>query len=291
MIFNYIYGEQSEAFSFYRTPQIFYTDERFRCLSSDAKTLYGILLDRVSLSRKNGWLDDEGRVFVYMTVRSIETALGCAHQKACGLLAELEEFGLIERVKQHLCKPDHIYVKNFIQVWNSNARRYENQTTEGMKFTPTEVCKSYSNNIDSNNNESNNTNPIISVGDEDTDADEREAYRKLLYRNLEPEVLYERYPYDRENIDAVFDLMLDVISSKRKTIRIAGDDKPAQVVRSQLLKLNMKHLEYILECMKNNTSEVRNIKQYMLAMIYNAPMTMNSYYEQMLNHDLAEGII
>ena len=76
LIFDYFYEEQSEAFSFYRTPQVFYTDERFRGLSSDAKTLYGILLDRVSLSRKNGCLDDEGRVFVYMTVRSIETALG-----------------------------------------------------------------------------------------------------------------------------------------------------------------------------------------------------------------------
>ncbi len=291
LIFDYLYEGQSEAFSFYRTPQVFYTDERFRELSSDAKTLYGILLDRVSLSRKNGWRDDEGRVFVYMTVRSIETALGCAHQKACGLLAELEEFGLIERVKQHLCKPDRIYVKNFIQVWNSNARRYENHTTGGMKNIPTEVWKSYPNNTDTNNTESSNTNPILSDEDEDTDADERETYRELLYRYLELEYLYERYPYDRDTIDAIFELMLDVICSKRTTIRIAGDDKPTQVVRSQLLKLNMKHIEYILECMKNNTSKVRNIKQYMLAMVYNAPMTMNSYYEQMVNHDMAEGLI
>ena len=121
--------------------------------------------------------------------------------------------------------------------------------------------------------------------------DERETYRKLLYRYLKLEYLYERYPYDRDTIDAFFELMLDVICSKRTTIRIAGDDKPTQVVRSQLLKLNMKHIEYILECMKNNTSKVRNIKQYMLAMIYNAPMTMNSYYEQMVNHDMAEGLI
>ena len=161
----------------------------------------------------------------------------------------------------------------------------------GMEFKRTEVWKSYHNNIDSNNTESSNTDPIIFVGDEDPDVDERKAYRELLYQNLEPEYLYERYPYDRDTIDAVFDLMLDVICSKRKTIRIAGDDKPAQVVRSRLLKLNMKHIEYILESMKNNTSKVRNIKQYMLAMIYNAPTTMNSYYEQMVNHDMAEGLI
>ena len=131
----------------------------------------------------------------------------------------------------------------------------------------------------------------VSFSSQFVDKDEREAYRELLYRYLEPEYLYERYPYDRDTIDAIFELMLDVICSKRTTIRIARDDKPTQVVRSQLLKLNMKHIEYILECMKNNTSKVRNIKQYMLAMIYNAPMTMNSYYEQMVNRDMAERLI
>ena len=131
----------------------------------------------------------------------------------------------------------------------------------------------------------------VSFSSQYVDKDEREACRELLNQNSGPEYLCERYPYDRETIDAVFDLMLDVICSKRSTIRIAGDDKQAQAVRSQFLKLNMKHLEYILECMKNNKSKVRNIKQYMLAMIYNAPMTMNSYYEQMVNHDMAEGLI
>ena len=132
MNFDYFYGEQSEAFAFYRTPQVFYTDEKFRELSSDAKTLYGILLDRVALSRKCGWIDEDGRVYVYMAIKNVEKSLGCCHQKACGLMAELEDFGLIERVKQRLCKPNRIYVKNFIQVWNSYSRKYENHTTGGM---------------------------------------------------------------------------------------------------------------------------------------------------------------
>lgn len=132
MNFDYFYGDQSEQYAFYKTPKVFYTDERFRGLSSDAKTVYGILLDRVSLSAKNGWFDDEGRVYVYMTVSSIEEAMGCAHQKACGLLAELDEFGLIDRQKQGLGKPDRIYVKNFIQVWNSNLKKYENHTAGSM---------------------------------------------------------------------------------------------------------------------------------------------------------------
>ena len=289
MNFDYFYGEQSEAFLFYRIPQVFYTDEKFRGLSSDAKTLYGILLDRVGLSRKNRWIDDEGRVYVYMTVKAVEQALGCAHQKACGLLAELETFGLIERIKQRLCKPDKIYVKNFIQVWNSYSGQYENNISGSMKNSPTDVRESYPNNTNTNNMERNNTNPILSESDVDKDVEERTLYYEILFENMEVEIIKDRYPHDQETIDAILTMMLDTICSKRKTIRIAGDDKPVQVVKAQFLKLNSMHLQYVLECMKNNAADVRNIKQYMLATIYNAPNTMNSYYRQMVNHDMASG--
>lgn len=287
MNFDYFYGEQSEAFAFYRTPQVFYTDEKFRKLSSDAKTLYGILLDRVALSRRCGWLDEEGRVYVYMTVKSVETSLGCAHQKACGLLSELEEFGLIERVKQRLCKPDRIYVKNFIQVWNSYSRKYENHTAGGMKIIPTEVWKSYPNNTDINKTEKNNTNPILSGWD--VDKDERSPYREILFEQLEIDALYERYPYEKESINSILDLILDTVCSKRELIRIAGDDKPKEVVKSQFLKLNSMHFEYVLSCLRENASDVRNIKQYLLATIYNAPFTMTNYFRAKVNHDMAGG--
>ena len=318
MNFDYFYGEQSESYAFYRTPKVFFTDERFRGLSSDAKILYGILLDRVSLSSKNGWLDEAGRVFVYMTVSSIEEALGCAHQKACGLLQELEEFGLIEKQKQGLCKPTKIYVKNFIQVWNSYSQRYENHTAGSMEIIRPEVWKSASNNTDINNTEINNNNPILSGGgtdmseahisksvptnwqdssvsescrylNEDVDKSDRESYSRYLYNHLEMDILKERYPYDTEVLDAILNMMLDVICSKRKTIRIAGDDKPVNVVKSQFMKLNAGHIEYVIECMKQNSTKVRNIKQYLLAAIYNAPLTMSSYYQAWVNNDMATG--
>ena len=95
----------------------------------------------------------------------------------------------------------------------------------------------------------------------------------------------------KETIDAILDLMLDTICSKRKNIRIAGDDKPMQVVKSQFLKLDSHHMEYVLDCLRNNTAEVRNIKQYMLATIYNSRITIDSYYQQMVNHDMATGKI
>ena len=291
MNFDYFYGEQSEQYAFYRTPKVFYTDEKFRGLSSDAKTVYGILLDRVSLSAKNGWSDEEGRVFVYMTVSSIEEAMGCAHQKACGLLSELEEFGLIERKRQGLGKPDRIYVKNFIQVWNSNLLKYENHTSESMEIIPPEVWKSASNNTDINNNSISDTYPILSGETTDKDMDERKAYSDYLHDQLEMEILYQDYPQERETLDSIMDLMLDVICTKRKTIRIAGDDKPANVVKSQFLKVNMSHIKYVMDCMNKNGTKVRNIKQYLLAAIYNAPLTMNSYYQAWVNNDMAEGRI
>jgi hypothetical protein len=128
MQFDYFYQEESENYAFYRTPKVLCTDKRFQGLSSDAKLLYGILLDRIQLSQKNNWIDEEGHVFVYMTIESIEQALGRCHQKACKVLKELVTFGLVEQKKQGLCKPTKLYVHNFGRVWDSNLQKYETHT-------------------------------------------------------------------------------------------------------------------------------------------------------------------
>ena len=236
MQFDYFYQEESENYAFYRTPKVLCTDKRFQGLSSDAKLLYGILLDRIQLSQKNNWIDEEGHVFVYMTIESIEQALGRCHQKACKVLKELVTFGLVEQKKQGLCKPTKLYVHNFGRVWDSNLQKYETHTHGSMGNIPTEVCDAYANNTEINNTEINKTNPILSG--RDVDKDERNSYRDYLLSQLDMAVLYERYPYDRETLDSILDMMLDVICSKRKTISIAGDDKNVNVVKSQFLKLN-----------------------------------------------------
>ncbi len=287
MDFDYFYGEQSEQFAFYRTPKVFYTDEQFRGLSTDAKLLYGILLDRVSLSARNCWLDEYRRVYIYMTVTSVESVLGCCHQKACNLLIELEKFGLIERRKQGQGKPARVYVKNFVRSQDSNLQKYENHTSSGMKNRPLEVYKSYANNTDYKDTDINETNPLQSK--EEEDRKERNAYVKYFMNRLDMEILRERYPDDKEVLDAMLYLILDVVCSKRSRMRIAGDDKPVSVVKSQFLKLNSSHMEYVLECMKQNSTKVRNIKQYLLAALYNAPFTMKSYYQARVNYDFATG--
>ena len=114
-MYDYFYGAEAEQFSFYRIPKVLFTEERFRSVSAEAKVLYGLLLDRMSLSCKNGWLDKEGRVYIIFTIEEVMTALGCADQKAGKLLHELEsKCRLIERKRQGLGKPNLIYVKNFV---------------------------------------------------------------------------------------------------------------------------------------------------------------------------------
>ncbi len=115
--FDYYYGVEAEQFSFYRVPRLLIKDERFRGLSSDAKLLYGLMLDRMSLSMKNGWLDDESRAYIIYTIDNIREDLGCSKEKAVKVLAELDAgkgIGLVEKIRRGLGKPDIIYVKNFI---------------------------------------------------------------------------------------------------------------------------------------------------------------------------------
>lgn len=119
MQYEYFYGAQAEQFSFYRIPKALFTEPNFRELSTDAKVLYGILLDRMSLSLKNQWLDAQNKVYIIFTVEEIMDALNCANQKATRLMVELEkQAGLIEHKRQGLGRPNLIYVKNFAATIN-----------------------------------------------------------------------------------------------------------------------------------------------------------------------------
>ena len=115
---------------------------------------------------------------------------------------------------------------------------------------------------------------------------EREGYRELILENIEYDILIQNERMDRDRLDELVELMVDTVCSRRETIRIAGDDYPAEVVKSRFLKLNSSHIEYVLDRMRENTTYVRNIKKYLLAALYNAPVTMDSYYTSLVSHDL-----
>ena len=174
MNFDYYYGSECEQFSFYRIPKVLFTEDAFSDISAEAKTLYGILLDRMQLSAKNDWLDDDGRVFIIYTIEQIQEAMGCGKNKAIRLLDELEQDAhLIERKRCGMGKPSLIYVKNFIAgVSNVNFKKFENETSRSLKMKPQEVSKSNSSNTDTNNTNYNNTEYSESVGLSAADYDE-----------------------------------------------------------------------------------------------------------------------
>ena len=118
---------------------------------------------------------------------------------------------------------------------------------------------------------------------------ERESYRELILENIEYDYLIQNHQLDRDRLDELVELMVDTVCSRRETIRIAGDDYPAEVVKSRFLKLDSSHIEYVLDRMRENTTYVRNIKKYLLAALYNAPATIGSYYTSLVSHDMYGG--
>ena len=283
---DYFYGQSSELFSFYRIPKLLFQDSRFQPLSTDAKTLYGILLDRMSLSARNGWLDQAGRVFIIYTVQEVQDSLGCADKKATKLLRELEEYSLIERKRRGLGKPDLIYVKNFSSI--SSEMRIQNRDfhdSGGFKNASQDPSKSRCNKTKENDTEMSETDPFYS--EEAEGMSKRTQLEEYFSQSLEVELLLRLCPDDEDTIYQIVDLLVDTCATNRKTLRIAGDDKPAEVVRSRFMKLNADHIRFVLKCLAENSSPIRNMKQYLLASLYNAPTTMQLFYQNQTNHDLA----
>ena len=118
-----------------------------------------------------------------------------------------------------------------------------------------------------------------------------EIYRELIKENIEYDHLLRHSKIDREELDGIVELLVETVCTARKTIRVAGDDYPAELVKAKLLKLNSGHIEFVMDCMRQNTTKIRNIKKYLLAVLFNAPSTMGSYYTALVAHDMAEGKI
>ena len=307
--FSYFYGQEADMLSFYRIPKLLFTNDYFRELSTDAKVLYGLMLDRMSLSIKNKWFDVENRAYIYFSVEDTMELLNCKKNKALDTIKALEDFSLIERKRQGQGKPAITYVKSFMEevteqvqklekstseqeenvseVGKTNLLRLEKQTSRSWKSKPLEVGKTNPNKNNINNTEINNPNLILS-GDTDEGLDEYHAYADIIRENMEIEILYEQYPYDRELLDGIYDLILETVLCRSESICIASNEYPVQLVKSKFLKLNSSHIQYVMDCLKETTSKVRNIKKYLLAALFNAPTTIKSYYQQEVNHDFPQ---
>jgi len=243
---DYFYGQSSELFSFYRIPKLLFQDSCFQPLSTDAKTLYGILLDRMSLSARNGWLDKAGRVFIIYTVQEVQDSLGCADKKATKLLRELEEYGLIERKRRGLGKPDLIYVKNFSS--ESSKLRFLNRDNDDsgvVQNTLQDPAKLRCNKTERNNTEISDTDPISS--DENDWMSEREQLEEYFSHSLEVDLLLRLCPDDEDGGEPVEEAEQPVLTSttdEEDVVTVTDEETGALTPEGNLTLVDDYHTDY-----------------------------------------------
>ena len=287
---DYLYDVDEAQYSFVRVPKLLLQHEAYQRISPEAKLLYSLLLDRVGLSHKNGWKDKENRIYIIYPIAEVMEEMNCGKNKAVQLLDELEQkAGLIERKRQGLGKPNLIYVKSFFRTVDNSGERnflkFENQTSSSSKIKLQEVSESNPTNTDNKKTDMNQTDLSFLPGRESKRSDAYAQYEDYFREALEIPILIQSNPREKETMEGILDLLAETCSSKRKTIRIAGDDKPLEIVKSRLMKLNSMHIQYVLGCLKDNTTRVRDMKQYLLTTLFNAPVTIDSYYQSRVNHD------
>ena len=304
--FNYYYGKEAEQFSFFRIPKLLFTDSTFSKLSSDAKVLYGILLDRMNLSMKNGWLDEENKVYIIFTIEEIAEIMCCATQKATKILQELDDkkgIGLVEKKRLGLGKPNILYVKNFIiqesekessskeeitnqELCKSQLKNDENHNSGNVNFTKQELCKSQCNKTNLNkteysDTEYNNTSPISPSKEkiikdnslsqkQDTEVEE---VIEILKENIDYSFLVKEQSKNKEKIDLILNLMAEAIQNKTD-IRINRRMIAYETVKEQFLSLQKEHIEYVLFVLDENKKKITNLRAYLLSLLYNAPVNI-----------------
>ena len=326
--FAYFRGMEAEQYSFYRVPKALFTAEYFRSLSCEAKVLYGLMLDRMGLSVRNRWFDEEDRVYIVFTVEEIAELMNCGTQKAVKLMKELDDqngIGLIEKKRLGLGRPNVIYVKNFIvckeaaeeenEVERIEGEVQEFQNRKNLRFKNCENLQAQSseseqlqnrknlrfkncNNLRGNNTDYNDTDlsntefiyPIYPVDREDR-MDKIEQYTKIVKENISYEVLRNDLSSgNRELLDEIVQLMVEVLSVERDSFHIAGAVYPYPFVKERFLNIGFLHIKYVMDCLEKTTNKIGNIKAYLLASLFNAPATFNAYYTVEVQHDMAEGM-
>lgn len=375
MKFDFYYGEESEQYSFYSVPKMFFTCERFAGLSAMSKLLYGFLLDRMSLSRKRNWIDDKNRAYIKYSLNAITKDMGVSKNSVIKYMRELQEFGLIMKYPNEGME-DIIYVMDYSRVkqgdtyssddkQNDNVLYLDSQSSVaaykadtghpdnappgfntaialsnrndtkkiqdtgckgestlrgGSKSEPVQKLhhphKENNNNIYNNiNNQStktdkidryiynnpsiNQSNPSISdtreidridkTGKQISGVNANTVYahiRELVKQNIDYDIMIERQEC-KDWYDEYYNLIVEVLTRQKDTIRISGEDYSADMVRERFMKLNGLDLQYVHEQMSRTTSDIKNIKAYLTKALFNAPTTRASYWESRVNHDLA----
>ena len=318
-VFDHYYGDESSQFSFYRIPRQLVAGQQFKKISTDAKLLYGLLLDRMGLSARNGWYDDAGRVYIFYTLDEIQEDLNCGHEKAVKLLSELDTdkgCGLIERVKQGQGRPTKIYVKRFTtrrvpaetpapqetprlpkigsqEVGKSEVKSSDNPKSRLPIFRSADFGKSDGNYTESNQTDFSYTDPSIhpSPSTDEQRWMDRSEYLKEIKENIEYPFLCQQF--NRDDVDEVVGLMADVMCSTQQTIRIGGNDIPLTQVQARFYRLDYSMMVYVFESLHRNTTKVRNIRAYLLTTlgVNRETQDYKDLFESIKNYGIREPVL
>jgi len=272
---------------FYQMPKFLFECEEFKdlsnngkVLSNDAKVLYMLLKDRHELSLSNGWLDDNGFVYLIYTRQDMQEIMNVSKNTITKIVNELKKYNLIEEVKQGVQKPNLIYllavsVANTLspKKWDSRVTKNGSQESQKVGANKTNNNNTYS------NNQSIYQEEIAITKDEPIDEMD---YEKIVAENIDYENLKETCPKIAEDI---YYLMVDTLYSSKTSYVIRGENIIASRVKKRLLDLRSNHICYVIDCYEE-AGAVKNIRAYLLTSLYNAPTTINSYYNNQSNQIL-----
>ena len=317
MQFDYFYGSEAEQFTFYRIPKILITSQFFKKVSDSAKLLYGLMLDRMSLSIRNGWLDDDNRAYIFFTTNDVMEQMCCGTEKATKMLAELDSekgIGLIERVKQGQGRPAIIYLKKFYDLEDkdttsqSSTSKNENQAFEESKNKTFENRKSRVSETESqdfrkskcNYNNINYTDinyiyPInqdsYNIQNSDTQTEEEwiDRYTKTV-DEIKKQIDYDYLinHAERDIVDEVVNIMAEVMTVYRPKYKIEGDFIEYNAVVNKFRQITAQKLEICLLAYSRKIQRIKNPKAYWISTLYNIPLTSEIVLQNMINSDIYE---
>ncbi len=307
LMLDYYYGSESEQFSYFRIPRLLVTSPRFSGISVEAKLLFGLLLDRMGLSQKNGWYEDDGRVYIYYSIEQIAEDFNCKRDKAMKLLAELDSdngIGLVVKKRQGQGKPSKLYIRRFARPdylpeaieaersantdfkKSANIDLKKSANTDSKKSAKTDPNYNNKNYLESIYPES--VNPSIQPSTENlararAEGDGRmdgRTVRERIKKQIEHELLPYRdlSPWQLRQADELVELMVEVALTQSPSIQIGQGSYPADYVKERFAKIRCEHIEQVLIGLSENEGRVVNVRAYMLASLFNATASLESAY-------------
>lgn len=280
MKLDYFYDYEAEQFAFYMVPKEIVEAEPFCSMSNGSKLLYSIVLDRVKLSRKNGWIDDKKRVYIIFTIEETQQIMHCSKPTATKFMQELVEIGLVEKKRQGLGKPNLLYVKNFIRKGKySDFKKFNILTSGKQENEPPEVQ-----NADGINPDFINTDSFFPSAPKETGQTDGMTDRERIRKQIEYDCLRQRYR--SEQLDELVEIMLEVMMNRSPTIKIGRDaEYPTSYVQERFARINALHIERVMDGIADNRTQVYNIRAYLLATLFNSVSTLDNYSTMQYNHD------